>query len=559
MKKLLNLLFLFFIIGVYGQTNLRLDQSYIETAPFKVGDTITIKFLTFDETSSVPTLIQFDYQYNVKLLDKIDHTFKLADNTSALTSLNHWDGYKWTPTNAIGAEQLTGQLYAGSYSVNADWAVERITVQNASAIAHEQTILEVRFKIKDKVNSDYTDYSAVSTLNWANVKDNSTDTTYDVWADEGGLNLDIGAIGGGVLSAVTLKVSTPVTTKSEFAFTIRNLDTDTDFLTGNLDSAGEVIVTTLTDGVNYQFTSHVPSADDVQPTWLDDIVTITDVYLIFNYIAATDIDLNGNGSFDYHLQKLFSDVTQTSAVIDASPTTWSSAVSDNDSYTFLAYLAGTLPTYEPQTGVNFYPITSTTYGSMNYSMLTSYYGKQTIDVNPSSFSPSPSETVFNFSHGFNGDVDLSHSDTPATSGYDTSAKSTQSSKVQNTSFQNPPENSNLDINTELINGKVVMEINTTKEGMAGTQFNLTYDTNMLEFSEIVFDTGNTMTNYANDRNGKLFIGSLDLSGGETVKVGTPYTVIFTPKQTITNTIGLVSFGVKEGVKTDGTKVNFYIN
>ena len=67
-----------------------------------------------------------------------------------------------------------------------------------------------------------------------------------------------------------------------------------------------------------------------------------------------------------------------------------------------------------------------------------------------------------------------------------------------------------------------------------------------------------MTNFANHNGSKLLIGSLDLNGEKTVKTGTPYKVIFTPKQSITNTAGLVSFGIKEGVKTDGTKVKFNI-
>ena len=103
-----------------------------------------------------------------------------------------------------------------------------------------------------------------------------------------------------------------------------------------------------------------------------------------------------------------------------------------------------------------------------------------------------------------------------------------------------------------------MEISTIKTGMAGAQINLNYDTSRLEFSEVVFDSGNTMTNFANEKNGKIFIGSLDLKGENTVKTGTPYKVIFTPKETLSNTAGLVSFGVTEGVKTDGTKVKFNI-
>ena len=199
---------------------------------------------------------------------------------------------------------------------------------------------------------------------------------------------------------------------------------------------------------------------------------------------------------------------------------------------------------------------------MNYSMFEDAYGKQNITKDPGLFTASPDVTVLTIAHGLNGDVDLSHSHTPATSGFgETFAKNSNQailSKVRNASFSKVPENSNLDINTELVDGKVVLTINTTKTGMAGAQVNLKYDTSRLEFSEVVFDTGNTMTNFANESNGKIFVGSLDLKGETTVKIGTPYKVIFTPKETLTNTAGLVSFGVTEGVKTDGTKVKFNI-
>jgi len=121
-----------------------------------------------------------------------------------------------------------------------------------------------------------------------------------------------------------------------------------------------------------------------------------------------------------------------------------------------------------------------------------------------------------------------------------------------------PEVSNLDIVSQLVDGKVVLSINTTKVGMAGIQINLNYDTNILQFDEVKFDTGNTMTNFANSKSGKIFVGSLDIKGANTVKVGTPYKIIFTPKQPITNTAGLINFGITEGVKTDGTKIKFNI-
>ena len=558
MKNLLTMLLIMVTtisFGQYGE-DLKLDHGVTTSAPYSVGDIITIKFNTLDVNSSVPTLIQFDYQYNNKLLEKIDHTFKLDNNPNAMTSLNHWDGYSWTPIGGINPSNLSNQYQQGAYGTNTDWSVERITVQDGISIGHAQTILEVRFRVKDKLNTGYNDYSQSTSLNWANIKDNSTDTTYSVWAMT--KNVDLGDVGGGTLNAVTIKFLSPVTNKSEYSYYINQISNNgSATITGNFDAAGEALISGLIDGTQYSV--FVQGPGDYQtgtfPAWLDDVVTISDVYLVFNYMSSTDIDGNGTGTFDYWLQKMFANVKW-----DQNSEVWDATVNDEDSYIFLSYLAGTLPDYDftVNTADNFYSITSTKYGGMNYSMLSSKYGKETIISDPSAFVPSPSETVFTLAHGFVGDVDLSHSYTPVTSGFGESAKNSNNSKVRNTSFQKVPETSNLDINTQLVDGKVIMEINTTKTGMAGAQFNLTYDSNILEFSEVIFDTGNEMTNFANHNGSKLFIGSLDLKGEQTVKTGTPYKVIFTPKQSITNTAGLVSFGVKEGVKTDGTKVKFNI-
>jgi len=113
MKNLLTMLLILVTSISFGQ-DLKLDHSYIDSAPFAVGDTITIKFNTLDVNSSVPTLVQFDYQYNNKLLEKIDHTFKLPSNPSAMTSLNHWDGYLWTPSSNVTSTNLSGQYQQGS-------------------------------------------------------------------------------------------------------------------------------------------------------------------------------------------------------------------------------------------------------------------------------------------------------------------------------------------------------------------------------------------------------------------------------------------------------------
>ena len=72
--------------------------------------------------------------------------------------------------------------------------------------------------------------------------------------------------------------------------------------------------------------------------------------------------------------------------------------------------------------------------------------------------------------------------------------------------------------------------------MVGSQFNIVYDKNILTLDDVIFDTGNTMTNFANIvEEGKVRVGSFDQNFEPTVKQGTPYKLIFTPNEAIQNT------------------------
>ena len=95
--------------------------------------------------------------------------------------------------------------------------------------------------------------------------------------------------------------------------------------------------------------------------------------------------------------------------------------------------------------------------------------------------------------------------------------------------------------------------------MVGSQFNIVYDPNILSLENVIFDTGNEMTNFSNViEDGYVRVGSFDQNVSTTIKEGTPYKLIFTPLENIQNTSGLISFRVKEGVKADGTQINFII-
>jgi hypothetical protein len=113
--------------------------------------------------------------------------------------------------------------------------------------------------------------------------------------------------------------------------------------------------------------------------------------------------------------------------------------------------------------------------------------------------------------------------------------------------------------SEIIDGQIHFSINSDVEGMVGSQFNIVFDPNVIQLENVIFDTGNEMTNFSNIINdGVVRVGSFDLNFEASVKVGTPYKLIFIPLEEISNTSGLISFKVKEGVKQDGTQINFII-
>ena len=184
-----------------------------------------------------------------------------------------------------------------------------------------------------------------------------------------------------------------------------------------------------------------------------------------------------------------------------------------------------------------------------------YFGQKYI------IEPTDNTKSFDFGHVLIGDVDFSHGYTPTAKGSSFSTTSQAQARMSVTSMVlKEAISSNLDVVSELIDGKVHFTINLQEEGVVGTQFNINYDDTILTLDNVIFDTGNTMTNFANHKQqqAKVNIGSLDQSGGISIKTGNAYRLIFTPNETLQNTSGLITFKLTEGIKADGQKVQFII-
>ena len=535
MKKLLFLLLPLFCLA----QDLKLDHSYTNTEDFKVGDTITIKFNTIQVTEGAdPNLYMFDYEYNNKLLQKITHRFKVTDNeanTSAQTSLTHWDGYKFKILSTYDEDNLSAQYLHGwqnrtqvegdtnSYPTDNDWSVERITIQDGVGITYNNTLIEVDFKIKDKINTNYSNYSNVTHLNWMKAHDNSDNTAYDVDAMQ--QKITLASVEGGDAGSVTINLKTENDKPTHYKYNI--LSNNSSVASGNFDANSQAIVTGLENDVKY--TIDITVDNDAASDWLDDVVTVTDVFLVFKEAIKAGSSPGGQANtFTHSIQFLLGEVNN------------SGNVDFDDSYILLSHIMNE--------NVSEW-FTSSTNGAKNVWGEKNQYGYSTNDYyfgQRKDFTPTDSNKVFDFGHGLIGDVDFSHSFEPIVQ--------SENSGVARGVVQNSSENLNLDISTSLVNDKVELVVELEKEDLAGMQFVIQFDDALLEFEEVQFNTGNLLTNFATERNNKLYFGSLSVENQENIKPGKPYKIIFNPKQTITNTSGLIYFQTTDAVTEEGTKV-----
>lgn len=555
MKNLLLLILLLPTL-LFGQS--QLDYSKVNEVS-QVGDTLVVKFQYFKGDKPDAKLYQFDFQYNNKLLSVISREWQTT-STSAQKAINNWNGYKF---NADGNKSVTdydGQYTSwlggtASYGNNADWSVERITYQDVTSLVDGAEFIKYSFKIKDKGLTSYTDYTNLISANWVNYKE-SNGTLIDVTKGTANHQLSLTGIQGGNAGNVALNVFSNVITNnigngSHFGYTIytkanfiAGLNQNTPIVaSGNFDASGQATVTGLVNDTEYAVVVYING----QQTYLDQAVTISDLAIMFQEAIGAGNSPNGQTtSFDYVMQKLLGNVVGEMGL---------NAKNDfQDSYEVLAYLQGV--------NTNNNPRISKTTMAYNVSGIKSTFGDKDNNNNPtfSSFiTPTDSNKSFDFAHALIGDVNFSHGYQP-TSQLANMATAKTNMRTMNMA-RYVPQSANLDLVSELKDGKVVFTIKSNVTDMIGSQFNIVYDKTRLVLENVVFDTGNEMTNFSNhiESEGKINIGSFDQNFKTMVKSGTPYKLIFRPIVQLQNTSGLINFNVKEGVKADGSQIKFIMN
>lgn len=539
-----------------------LNMTTSDVSSIAVGDTlqVTVKNTNMQST---PSLAQFDIEFNNQLLNHVGTTYPVTSNgtnSSAQTALSTFTGYKWSDgTNLSGtviSQQYDNWGTNGSgYSTSTNWTVLRTTIQDGQTLATDTSLVTFSFVVKDRASTNYTNYSSIVELNWGRLVNNSSNTSYDTHTQAGTISLtNVAGVNAGT---VTINVLSPHSNKNKMKYEIYNFSQveavdwdgdgtngsywvktgETPIYSGNFDANGQFQTTNL--AIDGQYFLNLVS-EDGGSGWMDEVVTVTDAYKAFQYLSGTDINNTANAVFEYKVQAVMAEVTNDETL------------TFDDSYEMLAHING----YTTSNNVT----SAAGTGAYHLNSLIADWGVPAKEMLTRVFTVTETVKTFNFAHSFRGDLDFSHSTEPtadAAKNNPFTVSSINNPSDMTVSFA-PDENYNLDVNSAIVNGKVELTVNLTREDLVGAQINLKYDTTKLTFDSIVYDTGNEMTNFSRVKEDKIWIGSLDTNGAKFVKSGTPYKVTFNMNQQLANTAGLISYSVTEGVKANGTKVKFNI-
>ena len=547
MKKIILFIGVFLLVSLSAFSQLTISQSLSPTTGLKVGDTISVKYtLTKGDTIVNPRYLWFRYQYNNKALTYLSTEFN--QGTSTQTFYTGWTNYKFTPN--VGASDNALNLQYGlspwSYVTNSDWNVGQLTIQRADRSINGLLATQ-KYILKDQ--NTYTNIFKIDLAT-------GTDTT----------GTSVGSIYGGGFSSITgvtgntSQFKVRVLFPEGYTITDHNVQLmrlksdgsgDIDWsqqpiTQAALDASGEVI---FTSGVKVGDSVGVFISPASQKSWMNNVITVSDAYKAFLGHSQTDISGTSNYFTRPTFEKKIGNVTKNDMTFN-----------EADSYNLFAYVIG------QDVSTNAFIPTSTATSWRWYSGLLNQSWLDGVTKNRV-YVTAPSQTV-DAVFAWGGDLNWSHSSHPDTIATritqgnftnSTNNRNFQTFSVQSMSYKEPTfEKAKLGINSTLENGKVILTATLTKEGLAGLQVIMNYDESKLTLDNVSFDAGSTITNFSTRDGNRLTFGSIDQLKTARIKVGTPYRLVFTPKETLTNTAGLFYFILADAVDGLGKKVDLTI-
>jgi predicted metal-dependent enzyme (double-stranded beta helix superfamily) len=549
MKRLLTILAVLVIslLSFTAQAQLTVNQAITTTGPYKVGDTISIRYTVAKDTTT-PRYFWLRYRFNNKALAYVSTTF--SQGSSSQTFYTGWSNYGFTPSSTKPATSLYEQYQISpwAYAVNSDWNVGQLTVQRTDA-SIDGVIATQRYVVLAK--SDYTDIHKLDLAYAYN-----TAGTFISPITTTGTPVSLGTVTGG-LAAFNVRVAFPSTDTSVKYLSARLFPLNTN---GTVNMTATPIATAAFNAQGIaSFTT--PKVGDkfgvvISPatgtTYLDNVVTVSDAYKAFLQNASVGITGTTN-YFQYPtLEKKIGNVTIAN-----------STFGNDDAYNLFSYVMGIDVAAKAR-------IPSKTATSFNF-----LYGKRDVwhtGVLTDNIVEVTSATQTNdFAYAYGGDLDYSNSTDPASITGAVTGMSVNTietvSKVKSNSvavlnsiaYESAKlANATLSLVSSISGTSVVLTGTLTADNLAGLQVIMNYDDSKLTLDNVVFDTGNTMTNFSTHNNGRLTFGSIDQNKTSKIKVGTPYKLMFTSKVPLQNTTGLFFTVLSDAVDANGNKVNLIV-
>ena len=540
MKKLLLFFLLIIMSNFTFSQGITINRSIVEPGPYRVGDVITIKY-TVNSGTETPRYVWLRYQYNNKILTPVANSTIYSQGNSVQTFSTEWNNFRFTPAASKPATSLYEQYQTTpwGYAANPDWNVGQLTIQRTDNKIDGDFVSQ-KFTIRDNISyNDIHQLSIGYAIN-ATSQNISPVTT-------SGTAVSLGTVTGGS-SSFKVKVAFPngYTNIIHHNVQIMRLKNDN---SGDIDWSQPPIAQLPLDAQGEAvFTTQVKIGDEVgvfispanQKPFMNDIVTVSDAYRSF--LGHSQTDIGGTPNFFTYpaLERNVGNVTIGDNVFN-----------ESDSYYMFAHLMG----INVSTNALIPTSTSTTIkwnsGLLEQSWLNGTPKHRVLVT-------SNNQTV-NMVYAWGGDLNWSHSTDPAFVAQTIASNArTSNPKYLGSYSSRVLEDVNLGVSSKLEGGKVILTTTLTKQELAGLQIILKYDNTKLKLDNVVFDTGNTITNFYNDFESRLSFGSIDQLKTARIKTGTPYRLVFTPLVNLTSTTGLFMFELADAVDKSGNKVNLII-
>jgi len=552
MTKTLCIFFGLLLVSLSSFAQLTINQSVSPAGPYKVGDTLTVNYNVVRGTTK-PRYVWLRYNYDNKALVMVPNSTTFGQGNSTQTFYTHWDNYKFTPSANVADTQLYSQYQTTpwGYAVNSDYNVGQLTVQRTDAFI-DGVLATQKYVVKDK--NTYVD---IHKLDLAYSIDDQSANISPITTSLGKFSLTNVT---GNTSQFKVKVLFPQGyTITDHKVQLMKLKTDG---SGDIDWSQQPIAQLPLDASGEAiFTTQVKVGDSIgvyvsnasQKAWMNNIITVTDAYKAF--LGHSQTDINGAANFFTYptLEKKVGNITLNDNVFN-----------ESDAYYLFAHVMGinvddkAIIPKSTSTSWRWYS------GLLNQSWLDGTIKNRV-------YITEPIQTV-NAVFAWGGDLDWSHSSSTSAIAasitnnvYTNSVNNKTISGIKSMSVgslayqQVVNEKANLSVVSKLEGGKVILTTSLTRADLAGLEVILNYDKTKLKLDNIIFDTGNTITNFSTDNDGRLTFGSIDQLKTARIKVGTPYKLIFTPTEQLTNTAGLFYFVLADAVNGAGNKVELTID